>query len=128
MFPVDNFTRKRKLFFDETVWGVIHKPCILKQKLSYLKKMMLLAFFGESKFLASHLKLFVRPQLFFSSDFFQYNSSLKITGLIRETSKEKLWCFDTLLRFTIVNNQTASWNWFRQFSQFSSIKKWFCDF
>ena len=37
LFSVDSFTRKGKLFFDETFWYVNDKPCISKKKLSYLK-------------------------------------------------------------------------------------------
>ena len=36
-------------------------------------------------------------------DSLQYNASLAITGPIRGTSKEKLWCFDALLGFTRAN-------------------------
>ena len=47
LFPMDSFTRKRKLFFDETFWYVHGKPYFWKQKLSYLKNNDAPWFFGR---------------------------------------------------------------------------------
>ena len=44
-FSVDSFTRKHRLFFDETFWYINDKPCISKQRLSNLRKIYFLWFF-----------------------------------------------------------------------------------
>ena len=48
-YSVDSFTRKRKLFVDETSWFINDKPYTTKQKLSYLKKYYAPCFFERLK-------------------------------------------------------------------------------